>query len=85
MTSTRTVSTELDGVSVGIYNYYSGAGANYVTVTGSEYDGFFFHQFQLQTISWHHRRASTGTLPRITWDKAAQMEMILREAFLMEP
>ncbi len=28
MTSNRTVSTESDGVSVGIYNYYSGAGVN---------------------------------------------------------
>lgn len=67
MTSTRTVSTESDGVSVGIYNYYSGAGANYVTVTGSEYDGSFFTNFNYRQFPGTTAEQDTGTLPRITW------------------
>ena len=67
MTSTRTVSTESDGVSVGIYNYYSGAGANYVTVTGSEYDGSFFSNFNYRQFPGTTAEQDTGTLPLIAW------------------
>jgi chondroitin AC lyase len=67
MTSTRTVSTESDGVSVGIYNYYSGAGVNYITVTGSEYDGNYFINFNYRQFPGTTAEQDTGTLPRITW------------------
>jgi chondroitin AC lyase len=67
MTSTRTVSTESDGASVGIYNYYSGAGVNYVTVTGSEYDGPFFSNFNYRQFPGTTAEQDTGTLPIIAW------------------
>lgn len=67
MTSTRTVSTESDGVSVGIYNYYSGAGVNYITVTGSEYNGNYFSNFNYRQFPGTTAEQDTGTLPRITW------------------
>lgn len=67
MTSTRTVSTESDGVSVGIFNYYSGAGANYITVTGSEYDGNYFANFNYRQFPGTTAEQDTGTLPKIAW------------------
>jgi hypothetical protein len=67
MTSTRTVSTESDGVSVGLYNYYSGAGVNYVTVTGSEYDGSFFTNFNYRQFPGTTAEQDSGTLPLIAW------------------
>jgi chondroitin AC lyase len=67
MTSTRTVSTESDGVSVGIYNYYSGAGVNYVTVTGSEYDGSFFTNFNYRQFPGTTAEQDAATLPLIAW------------------
>lgn len=67
MTSTRTVSTESDGVSVGIYNYYSGAGVNYITVTGSEYDGSFFTNFNYRQFPGTTAEQDTATLPNIAW------------------
>lgn len=67
MTSTRTVSTESDGVSVGLYNYYSGAGANYITVTGSEYDGSFFTNFNYRQFPGITAEQDSGTLPTIAW------------------
>ncbi|MEY3498598.1 MAG: hypothetical protein RL308_267 [Bacteroidota bacterium] len=67
MTSTRTVSTESDGASVGLYNYYSGAGVNYVTVTGSEYDGSFFTNFNYRQFPGTTAEQDTGTLPIVAW------------------
>ncbi|HEY6143149.1 MAG TPA: polysaccharide lyase family 8 super-sandwich domain-containing protein, partial [Flavobacterium sp.] len=67
MTSTRTVSTESDGVDVGIFNYYSGAGVNYVTVTGSEYDGEFFKKFNYRQFPGTTAEQDSGPLPLITW------------------
>jgi chondroitin AC lyase len=67
MTSTRTVSTESDGVSVGIYNYYSGAGVNYITVTGSEYDGNYFKNFNYRQFPGTTAEQDAGTLPKIAW------------------
>lgn len=67
MTSIRTVSTESDGVSVGLYNYYSGAGVNYVTVTGSEYDGSFFTNFNYRQFPGTTAEQDTATLPTIAW------------------
>lgn len=67
MTSTRTVSTESDGVSVGLYNYYSGAGVNYVTVTGSEYEGAFFTNFNYRQFPGTTAEQDSGTLPTIAW------------------
>jgi chondroitin AC lyase len=67
MTSTRTVSTESDGVSVGIYNYYSGAGTNYITVTGSEYDGSFFTNFNYRQFPGTTAEQDAATLPLIAW------------------
>lgn len=67
MTSTRTVSTESDGVSVGLNNYYSGAGVNYITVTGSEYDGNYFSNFNYRQFPGTTAEQDIGTLPRITW------------------
>jgi chondroitin AC lyase len=67
MTSTRTVSTESDGVSVGLNNYYSGAGVNYITVTGSEYDGNYFTNFNYRQFPGTTAEQDTGTLSRITW------------------
>ncbi|HEY6141826.1 MAG TPA: polysaccharide lyase family 8 super-sandwich domain-containing protein, partial [Flavobacterium sp.] len=67
MTSTRTVSTESDGVDVGIFNYYSGAGVNYITVTGSEYDGEFFKNFNYRQFPGTTAEQDSGVLPLITW------------------
>lgn len=67
MTSTRTVSTESDGVSIGLNNYYSGAGANYITVTGSEYDGSYFTNFNYRQFPGTTAEQDTGTLPTIAW------------------
>jgi chondroitin AC lyase len=67
MTSTRTVSTESDGVSVGLNNYYSGAGVNYITVSGSEYNGNYFTNFNYRQFPGTTAEQDTGTLPRITW------------------
>jgi chondroitin AC lyase len=67
MTSSRTVSTESDGVSVGIYNYYSGAGVNYITVTGSEYNGNYFSNFNYRQFPGTTAEQDTGTLPLIAW------------------
>lgn len=67
MTSTRTVSTESDGIEDGIFNYYSGAGVNYVTVTGSEYDRDFFKNFNYRQFPGTTAEQDLRALPLVAW------------------
>ena len=67
MTSTRTVSTESDGVSVGLNNFYTGAGVNYITVIGSEYDGSYFANCNYRQLPGTTVEQRTGALPVCEW------------------
>lgn len=66
MTSTRTVGNEA-GNGEGEFNYYSSNGVNYIFVTGKEYDGDYFKNFNVRQFPGITAEQDTDELPVPDW------------------
>lgn len=68
MSSTRTVGAEA-GNKQGEFNYYSGNGTNYIFVTGKEYNGDYFKNFNNRQFPGITAEQDTAPLPIPNWGK----------------